>query len=49
MLIEIRELTNDLKLKELIISSSIPNEDIMMLEQSALYNRDAEEWTIPNI
>jgi hypothetical protein len=45
----IRQLTQTLKLKELIISNFIPEDFAKAIEKRAIYNQEEDGWTIPKL
>ena len=48
MLDTIRELTKQLKLKDLVIASFIPPPEAQSIEARSLWNAEAESWSLPN-
>ena len=48
MLETIYELTNQLKLKNLIIDNFVPPEDYKKIEKMTLWNEEINDWTIKN-
>jgi len=45
----IRELTNEIRLKHLIIDQFIPAQEYMKIERRAEWADEFDNWTIPNL
>jgi Kinesin motor domain len=46
---EIRSLTQQIKLKNIILTSFIPQEEIMHIERIARWDEESEEWSLPRL
>ncbi|CAN0424386.1 unnamed protein product, partial [Ectocarpus sp. 12 AP-2014] len=49
MLDTIRELTRQLKLKEVVITNFVPPEEVSSVERRAQWNEEASAWLIPRL
>ncbi|CAM9194177.1 unnamed protein product, partial [Discosporangium mesarthrocarpum] len=49
MLDTIRELTRQLKLKEVVIANFVPLEDVSNIERRAQWNEEASGWVVPRL
>ncbi|CAM9561529.1 unnamed protein product, partial [Phaeothamnion confervicola] len=49
MLDTIRQLTRQLKLKEVIINNFVPTEDALKIERRAQWGEDTEAWVVPRL
>ncbi|CAI2386785.1 unnamed protein product [Moneuplotes crassus] len=49
LMMRIRELTNDIRLKHLIIDNYMPASEYVKIERRAEWNEELKEWQIPNL
>jgi kinesin family protein 3/17 len=49
LMMRIRELTNEIRLKHLIIDNYIPAAEYVKIERRAEWNEELKEWKIPNL
>jgi hypothetical protein len=49
LMMRIRELTNDIRLKHLVIDNYIPAAEYVKIERRAEWNEEMKEWQIPNL
>lgn len=49
LMMRIRELTNEIRLKHLIIDNYIPASEYVKIERRAEWNDDMKQWLIPNL
>ena len=49
LMMRIRELTNDIRLKHIIIDNYMPAAEYVKIERRAEWNEETKEWKIPNL